>query len=525
MEKIVQDVNVREICSISLLKNKGLFDSKKYIDLSGEELSKINFNSMKNDDNSVICDVVNNIAYENCALKENNPYLKFYYNSNNPVCSTPVDMKIHDSGYYKFDYDTNSNIIKPISDIYFKNKKEAYCEERWSDWFCIPNFHLGNKWYNNNPNDLENTKSVGKCYMPCSIGYIPADENNTKCVLKKTYSGGIYSYDFDYTPLALICLLGTTFDNFKDENCGYIKFLKDKKISIEKDTNIELLRNENGEDIIENVLKNIRVDQNVLWEDIKTDISRYINEIFTNIPDLNDEFIKLNIKVPDENIKKRMQNYITEYNILYAYKIAEKLSLCQKPEKNDMYSEFRYKLQLISNLKEDKFRILLKVLKKCCNICFDEKSDFSKRYLLYSINKGETEYKPITIDVNYDIVDEKYKLNKFEAIKLKKTKLYGEYDNSFKLWDNFMYYYMRLLIIIYVFYILYIIYVYKYTFFTSILNTIIKFVVFRYYDIVYYMRYIYLYIFDRFSIIDDRELKQADYILNSLKNLHGADVK
>jgi hypothetical protein len=88
--------------------------------------------------------------------------------------------------------------------------KRSHCDERWYDWFVLPNYHLGNKYYE---------ESVGKCFVPCPDKYVPYyvidpvdgsrmglfGENKMKqCVPKAEYFGGKYAQNSDYCPLAWV---------------------------------------------------------------------------------------------------------------------------------------------------------------------------------------------------------------------------------------------------------------------------------------------------------------------------------
>lgn len=489
---ILETVNVREKCTILSLKNNSLFDASLFDPthiISSTEINDININdTLGRSTKYEICSLENNIAYENCALKYKNPYLTSQYNSitSNYACAFPDKAVIKGDKKFVFNYDTNSNIIKPDAGVYFKNTKQSYCEERWHDWFCIPNYLFDNRWAIENPSSLENTKSVGKCLMPCSIGYVPSVENMHSCIMKKDYLGGIYSTDFDYTPLALICLFGTTFDSFKDENFGYVSLIK-KKLT-ENDPNYELIMNQAGDqNIIENILPNINKDDNVIWVDVKKDIKKYINDLIINT-DLNDNFIARYIVIPSENVKNLMKAKLSPDNILYAYNIAKKIQLCQRPENNKAYIEFRYKLSLIADLQEQNFVRLLKVLKKCCNLCFDGTTDFSKNYILMNINPKDTSTTAITLDIEYDIEVEKYEMNDFKISKQPQTLLFEEYTTSYNSMIYYANYVLTIIILIIICFLIKIFYMNQYSLIRSIMNMIIRFFVYLRIDITEFIK-------------------------------------
>lgn len=109
--------------------------------------------------------------------------------------------------------------IKPLED--YMISKRAHCDERWYDWFVIPNYHLGNKMYEEKP---------GYCYNPCPAYHVPAygtdpvdgesagatatDKQNA-CANKNDYMGGKYAETSDYCPLVWIKRLSSTPDILK----------------------------------------------------------------------------------------------------------------------------------------------------------------------------------------------------------------------------------------------------------------------------------------------------------------------
>ena len=93
--------------------------------------------------------------------------------------------------------------------------KRSHCDERWYDWFMLPNYHLGNKYYE---------ESIGKCYVPCPDKYVPyfvtdpvdgskmgffGENKLLQCVPKTEYFAGKYANSSDYCPLAWIYRLYT----------------------------------------------------------------------------------------------------------------------------------------------------------------------------------------------------------------------------------------------------------------------------------------------------------------------------
>jgi len=108
--------------------------------------------------------------------------------------------------------DTDKKEISLTTDSanhYFTMDEKAHCSEKWQDWFCIQNYHNGNR-VNKYPNTK--TLSVGVCYNSCPKGYIKsANSKSNKCI--------IYYNDDDliYNPLAIIAMLGTLLKDKADK--------------------------------------------------------------------------------------------------------------------------------------------------------------------------------------------------------------------------------------------------------------------------------------------------------------------
>lgn len=522
--EIVNNVSIGEKCTVKFAKRKNIFDNTNYIvNLTDDELEQINTYIDTTPQNSKysICEIKDNKAYENCALATGNPYLSLKYDKDTKkyICSIPDDISLPQNNRYALEYNS-SNISRPETEIYFKDDKKNFCEERWHDWFCIPNYHLNNRWFNEKPPELNKTKSVGKCLMPCAFGYVPTDENIGKCVKKNQYNGGAYANDFDYNPLALVCLLGTTFDSFLNEDNGsYLQYMKTIQKNVLADASIEFLKDKN-EDIIEIILTSIKNENGPLWDTVKQDINKYVNNIFVNIPDMSNEFIDLNITVPRDSITEMMNKYITENRIIYAYSIAKNIHEIITTD-IDKYKDWRHKLKSMTNLSNDKFIYLIRILKHACNICFDNNSKFSTNFLLYTINKNkESTFPPIKLDVNFDPFDDDITVNDFIIITKTKRGLFDDYISDFQSYENSTYSFLYFIVVVLILFILYIIYIVYYSQVNMVLNGIFSFIIFLYYDIKYYL---YKYLVNSW-VADTREVDQLTFIKNAYQNFIDYDL-
>ena len=135
--------------------------------------------------------------------------------------TTPTDSYFEVS---KWGSNINNSCMKPLADA--QVSKQYRCDERWYDWFSVPNYHLGNGYVNP---DLENP---GICYNPCLSGSLPAfltdpidgetlhfmdnDENVGNCISRQDYFGGKYSEGSDYCPLSWIYIINSTPTTLQD---------------------------------------------------------------------------------------------------------------------------------------------------------------------------------------------------------------------------------------------------------------------------------------------------------------------
>jgi hypothetical protein len=122
--------------------------------------------------------------------------------------------------------------VKPLED--YVVSKRAHCDERWHDWFTIPNYHIGNKIGGN-------SNVSGYCYAECPSYHVPAYGNDPvdgesaganatdkidACANKNDYMGGKYSGTSDYCPLAWIMRLSSTPDTLKTSLLQQVETLK-----------------------------------------------------------------------------------------------------------------------------------------------------------------------------------------------------------------------------------------------------------------------------------------------------------
>ena len=521
-------VSVGEVCTIDFLKNKGFYDEYNYFNNDYAEKNNVKlYNNSTNDSlKKSICSLSedNKEAYQNCAYKYENPYLINTKIDGINTCTLPSGINIKNSRY-KID----GKEATITSEIYFKNNVKNLCEERWHDWFCIPDYHLGNKYYNEVPKDLSNTKSVGTCYIPCPFDYVPRDDIDSggKCVLKKEFNGGIYDGTFNYIPMAMIYLFGMTQTLFLDKDIGYPKFIDDIHENIIKnDESIMLNNNDNKVNIIDYIKTPENGVLKSIWDDIKEDISKNVNKLHEIIPDINDDFIKNVIVEPnDTNIIRLSKSILTIERINTAYNIAKKIrdyisNINDNPLNNNFenYKEWKRELMLTNpKLTPEQFKNQIKIFKKCVNICFDGKTNYSRNFILYNIKKLND---PIEFnDIDYDPEDEKIIINKYNIKSEKKQNFFEAYIKDFNNILKGVDIYIQLIIISIIIILLYVIYLGYYKDIISFINYIYVSILWIYYDLRGILYYKILKYFNKYSP-NDTDVVKKEFI----KNKYGKNI-
>ena len=512
-------ISVGEVCTIDVAKSKEIFDISNYfkndfLNSGGSNVKIYNGNLEDNNKTDSICSLSENSlnAYPNCAYIYNNPYLVNKIIDDKNYCVIADNIYPLQNNNLNSEYkigDTSNEIFK--SNIYNKYNLNQLCEERWHDWFCIPDYHHGNKYYNELPTDLISTKSVGTCYVPCPINYIPMTNIPTanKCIIKDEFEGGLFSGKFNYTPLALICLFGLNENIFKDPYIGYPRYMDYTSNNILKNKNLKFNNNNNNIDIINyikdpsnNILKDI-------WGVIKEDINYNCEQIHYIIPDIDDKFIENNIIEPNEDIRKYSKKDLNE-NIYFAYMIAKKIKKYLNNENENVlnYNHEDYKkwkrdlMSLNPKLNREKIKINIKIIKKCANICFNGETDYSKNYILYNL-KDYNDIEPIIFDdINFDPEDEIIIINEFKIKEKDDLNYLKDFIEFFNLIIKFFDYYSIILGSILAIILLYIIYITYYKNIFQIINYIRNII---YYCILSFIQFIYIY------ILDKRHTDSTDY--------------
>lgn len=378
------NVSSGEICTIENSIEYGIFHKKNYFKNNDDIDPLIGNTRNEKDFKYSLCYLDNensNISYNNCVLSTANPWMTA--DDNNKLCILPDNILFPKELKKVFDENTSNYIFKK-PDVLFRYIHDGdidnkLCEEKWYDWFSIPDYHIGNKNFYNTDDD--------KCYNKCLSNYIPiATKTDTIdrqiCVSKDEYMNGIYKGLLPYTPFALIFLLGCIKDNLIDY---YLEIFK-KKLSDRETYDIDI-------ELYNHVLEN-KDTQNNIYLFANNEIKKYRDDlIFLPISSNN-------ILVPKEDGN---DNYDMATLIFTYY-------MCKKVHDilNDGLAYNKWKLELLavngySNLSDWRLNKQIILFKRASNILFNNKSDYSKNSILYKLNYNSDVIRlPFEFDLNHN---------------------------------------------------------------------------------------------------------------------------
>lgn len=203
-----------------------------------------------------------------CTIDKQNIQLPSQLEFNQDKSLIQLNLKSKDPNKYAFcSHDYNIN--------------KAYCENNWYDWIITPNYYLGNTWFKDIGSYSEN--DIFKCYRPCEGDSLPytTTKGEYKCLNKKYYENGIFSKKYMYSPIELINLIGNVaMYNTADLNkCG-IYILHNLIINYKLNTNVDTEIYKHKNDIY-----NIINKYNALGDSEKSNIFQHykdINTLFNN---------------------------------------------------------------------------------------------------------------------------------------------------------------------------------------------------------------------------------------------------
>lgn len=353
--------------------------------------------------------------YANCAAKYGNIWFTSSNTSNNrSVCTIDKNIQLPHGLEFNSDKSLITLNLKskdPNKNAYcsyeFRENK-AYCENRWYDWIITPNYYLGNTYFKDIGKYTEN--DIFKCYKPCDGDRMPYtnSKGEYKCIHKKYYENGIFSKKYMFSPIGLINLIGniamfnnsdTTTDADVKNTSIYIlhNLIINYKLINNVDTDI-YITNSNLKGVIQNsnLLSEYRniitdfkncVNDNIL-QDFEESKQDYKNSNFFSYksPLFNEDEPELyTIKGLDAN------NILIDPILLHTWILANIF----KPLVDDNISSFitanddtmrklLYEKLWVHFTNENKAARLKNIFFKAVNMCYDNKTDFSRNIIKYT---------------------------------------------------------------------------------------------------------------------------------------------
>ncbi len=467
-----------ELCSlVALDRLKTKFPAKT--DVYSQDFNYIfnaNFKTANSDINSSLRDDNNHFIYEynknkkdlcyqindknewnvNCAIKHFSPL--YTYDNKTKTCTFIPNVKLADGflsnkekgqNYIYFDVNENNN---PDYPLYKYQKRKAFCENKWYDWMVVPNYHLGNQYERDS--GAYSKRDVRKCYKPCGKGMFPylTSENQKICIPKTEAFDGAYAKKLDYSPLALINLIGNSKETLKD--LFYVMVLE--KFSNYKKDQVQpipdLLSNIDVNDEIENngfpslilaLFKNIISKETIDIGNIESNTSiityknPYFNEdeeeLYTLRGMANAEIMNDIILVHTFLLAKKYHEFITSFIRTKTNYYDDKSSITIKYEKIiehefNLYRVLKNKFNFLNeNKDEDLYDIkgfndlkniyrsdidnnnlhkyyqrLANILYKAIDVCYNDETNFSKNLIIYTKRAYSNVYNIINQFINID---------------------------------------------------------------------------------------------------------------------------
>lgn len=359
------NVSTGEVCTIIAAKQYGIFGTTQVIDPDKAYANDMDILANNDQDPSSkysLCKLSNNgkNAIQNCVLTTKNPWKTL--NDTEQYCTLPYNITPPDG----LNYVGKSTITmeKPANIPKWKPKEKCF-QEKWYDWFSIPDYHLGNSY----------SVSSNLYLKPCSIGLVPSLGTPDKCTTKEDFKDGKYAGTFSYMPLALIHLLGNT-------KTTLIEKYKAKMYNNMAD----LIKNNIGtmnQDIYDHITGN-QASLDELYNDIRSDLRPMIDDL------LRQPFDDRNIIEPYFGEEDIIKPITTKDRIEDAYNIAKQLHTLDTSnltyntsETLAAYNDWKKQLADVTGytILDSRFQKQIMTLKKACDISFSNKNEYSKRLI------------------------------------------------------------------------------------------------------------------------------------------------
>ena len=274
----------------------------------------------------------------------------------------------------KLDDGTNICTIDSNIDIVYESKINNFVENKWYEWFTIPNFHLDNTFkeitedniktrlqpcgYNNDINILEFDK-------------IPYTEFIDKCMNKIDYKFGSYTNNMPYSPIAAICLLGSC------------------------------ILTDNNSNLLLQYYSNILIQESIFDTNSLLHLSVIYDatKIIANITTKFISNINYNVSIPNDNEIPQSIYAFDVDKIAFAHDIALNVSsILNKP---NGFENLKTKIE--KNYNNTISNLHAKELIKACHICFSKtlqkknKANLSTMDYVYDLILDKTNYYAVNI--------------------------------------------------------------------------------------------------------------------------------
>jgi hypothetical protein len=361
------EVSTGEVCTIDTAKEYGIFDETNYFNID-DKINTLSENTVDSTKVYSLCNPgTNNTANKNCVLSSGNPWKTI--DDSGEYCMLPRNIELPSVLKY-----IDSSSIEKTSNIKIWDNKTEYCQEKWYDWFSIPDYHFGNKY--------TYVSNVKKCMQPCSLGNVPDLTLTDKCISKADFKGGLVNGTFPYLPISLIMLLGSDKTSLLAHYDSLLKNISGSANDIFFDPKVysALLGDASTRDNI--------------YNDIKKDLKIHINNLIA-LP-----YDDRHINIPSFDDSKMIVNTNTAQHINEAYDIAQKLfTMCGTDQTSQKCTDFKKSIADISgyDINSSQFHKQMLTLKKACNIAFDGTRHYSTNIILHNLPK--TDKTPIKFEI------------------------------------------------------------------------------------------------------------------------------
>lgn len=364
----------------------------------------------------------------NCVIATGNPF--FTYDKKTKTCKPLPGLELPQGFEYQVEngetyvyYDKNKSLDKEGKYSYKFKKPNAYCENKWYDWITIPNYHFGN--YYQKDSGMYSQEDVWRCYKPCKIGFMPyIDINGSNiCIEKSEADDGIYSKTIDYSPIALINLIGNNEKTIT--NLYYLMYLneiekinKDNTIgityTIQPEYDLKTWTRINNTNYTNEIREAINEIKTTLWDNIIKDDSFDAPGAYTNKQIFTYKHPYFNGDDPNLMILKSLSNNGVVSNdaiLIHTFIMAagfyefindKVFTLIKNNPAYDKYTnnnpfnikktleillreQFEKKGIISNENRKNKYKErLANILYKSINICYNGKTDFSKNLLRFT---------------------------------------------------------------------------------------------------------------------------------------------